>query len=63
MLPGETLYRIKECVDEFEYKFTESETGSLKKFGSQKKDCYFQSKTCQKNRSTKLIKKLKKQGF
>ena len=27
---GETLYRIKECVDEFEYKFTESETGSLK---------------------------------
>lgn len=29
---GETLYRIKECVDEFEYKFTESETGSLKKF-------------------------------
>ena len=29
---GETLYRIKECVDEVEYKFTESETGSLKKF-------------------------------
>ena len=29
---GETLYRIKECVDEFEYKFTESGTGSLKKF-------------------------------
>ena len=45
---GETLYRIKECVDEFEYKFTESETGSLKSSGSQKKDCYFQSKTCQK---------------
>lgn len=46
---GETLYRIKECVDEFEYKFTESETGSLKKFQDhRKKDCYFQSKTCQK---------------
>ena len=29
---GETLYRIKECVDEFEYKFNDSETGSLKKF-------------------------------
>ena len=46
---GETLYRIKECVDEFEYKFTESETGSLKKVPDhRKKDCYFQSKTCQK---------------
>ena len=29
---GETLYRIKECVDEFEYKFTVPGTGSLKKF-------------------------------
>ena len=29
---GETLYRMKECVDEFEYKFNDSETGSLKKF-------------------------------
>ena len=29
---GNTLYRIKECVDEFEYKFTDSETGSLKKY-------------------------------
>ncbi len=29
---GNTLYRIKECVDELEYKFTDSETGSLKKY-------------------------------
>lgn len=29
---GNTLYSIKECVDEFEYKFTDSETGSLKKY-------------------------------
>lgn len=29
---GNTLYCIKECVDEFEYKFTDSETGSLKKY-------------------------------
>ena len=29
---GETVYRMKECVDEFEYKFNDSETGSLKKF-------------------------------
>ena len=26
------IYCIKECVDEFEYKFTDSETGSLKKY-------------------------------
>ena len=26
------LYRIKECVDEFEYKFKDSETGKIKKF-------------------------------
>ena len=29
---GEVLYRIKECVDEFEYKFNDSETGKAKKF-------------------------------
>lgn len=29
---GEVLYRIKECVDEFEYKFNDSETGKEKKF-------------------------------
>ena len=29
---GNTLYCIKECVDEFESKFTDSETGSLKKY-------------------------------
>lgn len=29
---GNTLYCIKECVDEFEYKFTDSKTGSLKKY-------------------------------
>ena len=29
---GNTLYCIKECVDEFEYKITDSETGSLKKY-------------------------------
>ncbi len=29
---GNTLYCIKECVDEFEYKFTDSETGSLKTY-------------------------------
>ena len=29
---GDVLYRIKECVDDFEYKFTDSETGTVKKF-------------------------------
>ena len=29
---GEVLYHIKECVDEFEYKFTDPETGNVKKF-------------------------------
>ena len=29
---GDVLYRIKECVDEFEYKFKDSETGKIKKF-------------------------------
>lgn len=29
---GEVLYRIKECVDEFEYKFRDSTTGKDKKF-------------------------------
>ena len=26
------MYRIKECVNEFEYKFKDSETGKIKKF-------------------------------
>ena len=26
------MYRTKECVDEFEYKFQDSETGKIKKF-------------------------------
>lgn len=29
---GEVMYRIKECVDEFEYKFRDSDTESEKKF-------------------------------
>ena len=29
---GEVLYRIKECVDDFEYKFNDPETGKEKKF-------------------------------
>ena len=29
---GDVLYRIKECVDDFEYKFTDSQTGTIKKF-------------------------------
>ena len=29
---GDILYRIKECIDKFEYKFTDSETGTTKKF-------------------------------
>lgn len=29
---GEVMYRIKECVDEFEYKFRDSDTGREKKF-------------------------------
>ena len=29
---GEVLYHIKECVDEFEYKFKDSDTGKDKKF-------------------------------
>ena len=29
---GDVLYRVKECVDEFEYKFNDSETGKIKKF-------------------------------
>lgn len=29
---GEVIYRIKECIDDFEYKFNDSETGETKKF-------------------------------
>ena len=29
---GDVLYRIKECVDDFEYKFNDPETGKEKKF-------------------------------
>ena len=29
---GDVLYRMKECVDDFEYKFNDSETGKVKKF-------------------------------
>jgi len=29
---GDVLYRIKECVDEFEYKFQEADSDSIKKF-------------------------------
>lgn len=29
---GNVLYRIKECVDEFEYKFHDPETGKIRKF-------------------------------
>lgn len=29
---GEVMYRMKECVDDFEYKFNDSETGKMKKF-------------------------------
>ncbi|MFR2879753.1 MAG: hypothetical protein ACLTC8_01535 [Lachnospiraceae bacterium] len=35
---GNTLYCIKECVDEFEYKFTDSETGSLKKYKNHREE-------------------------
>lgn len=34
---GEVMYRIKECVDEFEYKFRDSDTGIEKKFKSTEK--------------------------
>ena len=29
---GEVIYRMKECVDDFEYQFNDPETGKLKKF-------------------------------
>lgn len=29
---GDIVYRIKECVDDFEYQFNDSETGKVKKF-------------------------------
>lgn len=29
---GDVLYRIKECVDDFEYKFEDDESGKIKKF-------------------------------
>lgn len=29
---GEVIYRIKECIDDFEYKFNDPETGKTKKF-------------------------------
>lgn len=29
---GEVIFRIKECVDDFEYKFNDSETGKVRKF-------------------------------
>lgn len=29
---GDVVYRIKECVDDFEYQFNDSETGKVKKF-------------------------------
>ncbi len=71
MLPGETLYRIKECVDEFEYKFTESETGSLKKFritekglllsiqNLPKKQIYEINKEVEKSKASEKLRRLK----
>ena len=46
---GDILYRIKECIDEFEYKFTDSETGTLKKFKiSEKRIVTFNPKLAKK---------------
>ena len=46
---GDVLYRIKECVDEFEYKFKDSETGKIKKFKiTEKRIVTFNSKLAKK---------------
>lgn len=29
---GDVIYRMKECIDDFEYKFTDPETGKIKKY-------------------------------
>ena len=46
---GDILYRIKECVDEFEYKFTDAETGIIKKYKiSEKRIVTFNPKLAKK---------------
>ena len=46
---GDVLYRIKECVDEFEYKFTDAETGTIKKYKiSEKRIVTFNPKLAKK---------------
>lgn len=54
---GNTLYCIKECVDEFEYKFTDSETGSLKKYKITEKRIVTFNPKLAKNRFMKSTKK------
>ena len=47
----EVLYYIKECVDEFEYKFNDSETGKVKKFTiTEKRIVTFNPKLAKKQR-------------
>ena len=48
---GDVLYRIKECVDEFEYKFTDPRTGCVKKFKiTEKRIATFNPKLAKKQR-------------
>lgn len=46
---GDVLYRIKECIDDFEYKIKDSATGRFRSFKlTEKKNCHLQSEDCQK---------------
>ena len=62
---GDVLYRIKECVDEFEYKFNDAVTGKVKKFKiTEKRIVTFnpglaKKQTCEINKEVEKAKRLK----
>lgn len=48
---GDVIYRIKECVDDFEYQFHDSETGKVKKFNiTEKRIVTYNPKLAKKQR-------------
>lgn len=54
---GDVMYRIKECVDDFEYKFADCETGKTKNLRSQKSGLSLTILSLPKNRYMRSIKK------
>ncbi len=51
------MYRIKEYVDDFEYKFADCETGKIKNLRSQKSGLLLTILSLPKNRYMRSIKK------